>query len=137
MAGSEVRNRLVEDGPAGCDDGKVVHSVGRQVLDCRGEHVGLAHAGRQVHHRLEGRGLPVDFVMPRDLEDDALQCFAVGLPQVKPRSDAIDAVEVERVGYQLRRAHAGAASPSGMRARLIGKSANRFGCAHPGVCRYS
>ena len=64
----------------------------REVLDRRGQDVGLADTGRGIDDGLERRRLAVDLEVLGDLEDDALKRLLVRLAQVEPSSDRCDAV---------------------------------------------
>ena len=92
--GGEVFDGLGEDRASGRHHREVAHPLGREVLERRGEHVGLARAGGAVDHALKRRrrtlGVEVVVRSPRD----RFERFAVGQAQVEGRGDRLDAILV-------------------------------------------
>jgi len=90
MAPGEVPDRLLEDRPARRDDREVPRSLGRrEILDRRGQDVGLPYPRGGVDDALEGRRAALDLEPGRQLGGEALNGPKVWLAQVEPGTDGL------------------------------------------------
>ena len=97
--GGEVFDGLGEDRASGRHDREVAHPLGREVLERRGEHVGLARAGGAVDHALKRWSLTLGVEVVVRAPRDRFERFAVGQAQVEGRGDRLDAILVNRAHH--------------------------------------
>ena len=105
MTSCEVRDGLRQDGLSRRDNCEIPHAIGGEVLDYRCQNVGFTYARCHVENCLERRRLVVDLVVRGNPEDGCPERILVRLTQLEPRSNRLDAVQINEIGACIHGTH--------------------------------